>query len=168
VRPRALISDSWARVRRHGVDPDRGTDAPISTEQLEYRRWESGLADVLPVLRDGLVTVADEAHIMVVVDAAGRLLWRDGRSSVRRGPTGLASSRSAAWDENTVGTNAIGIALVVRKPVQVYSAEHFVRTHHAWTCSSSPVFDPRGTGPLGGVVTAAQYPTGGEGRITTV
>jgi hypothetical protein len=24
------------------------------------------------------------------------------------------------------------------------------------------------TGPLGGVVAAAQYPTGGEGRITTV
>ena len=27
VRPRDLISASWARVRRHGVDPDRGTDA---------------------------------------------------------------------------------------------------------------------------------------------
>ncbi|HYN18068.1 MAG TPA: GAF domain-containing protein, partial [Actinomycetes bacterium] len=152
MRPRALISDSWARFRRHGVDPDRGTDArPISTEQLEQRRWESGLADVLPVLRDGLVTVADEAHIMVVVDAAGRVLWRDGCSSVRRRADGLGFVEGAAWDENTVGTNAIGTALVVRKPVQVYSAEHFVRTHHAWTCSSSPVFDPRG-GRLLGVI----------------
>jgi hypothetical protein len=91
ARSRALISDSWARVRRHGVDPDRGTDAePISTEELERRRRESGLADVLPVLRAGLVTVADEAaHIMVVVDAAGRVLWRDGCSAVRRRADGL-------------------------------------------------------------------------------
>ena len=153
ARSRALISDSWARVRRHGVDPDRGTDAePISTEELERRRRESGLADVLPVLRAGLVTVADEAaHIMVVVDAAGRVLWRDGCSAVRRRADGLGFVEGASWDEDTVGTNAIGTALVVQRPIQIYSAEHFVRTHHAWACSSSPVRDPR-DGRLLGVI----------------
>lgn len=36
-------------------------------------------------------------------------------------------------------------------PVQIFSAEHFVRTHHVWTCTACPVHDPR-TGELLGVV----------------
>jgi hypothetical protein len=153
TRPRELISESWARVRRRGVDPDHGDDPdPVGTEELEQRRRSSGLAEVLPVLRAGLVTVADEAaHIMVVVDAAGRVLWRDGSSAVRRRADGLGFVEGASWSEETVGTNAIGTALVVRRPIQVWSAEHFVRTHHAWACSSSPVFDPR-DGRLLGVI----------------
>jgi hypothetical protein len=33
----------------------------------------------------------------------------------------------------------------------VYSAEHFVKSHHAWTCAASPIHDPA-TGKLLGVV----------------
>ena len=145
ARPRSVIQESWGRVLRHGVDPDHGTDAaPLATEDVEHRRRASGLAEVLSVLRGGLVSVADEAsHIMVVVDAEGRVLWRDGSSTVRRRADGLGFVEGASWDEDTVGTNAIGTALVVRQPVQVYSAEHYVRTHHTWTCAAAPVHNPK-------------------------
>ena len=115
VRPSAAArADSWARVRRHGVDPDRGTDArPISTEQLEQRRWESGLADVLPAAgRAGHGGRRGPHHSRGRRGRPG--LWRDGCSSVRRRADGLGFVEGAAWDENTVGTNAIGTALVVR------------------------------------------------------
>ena len=153
ARPRTVIEQSWSRVSRHGVDPDRGADAvPLAAEEVERRRRASGLADVLPVLRGGLVSVADEAsHIMVVVDAEGRVLWRDGSNAVKHRADGLGFVEGASWDEDTVGTNAIGTALVVRQPVQVYSAEHYVRTHHAWTCAAAPVRDPK-DGTLLGVL----------------
>ena len=35
--------------------------------------------------------------------------------------------------------------------MQMFAAEHFVRTHHVWTCTACPVHDPR-TGELLGVV----------------
>ena len=35
--------------------------------------------------------------------------------------------------------------------MQIFSAEHFVRTHHGWTCTACPVHDPR-SGELLGVV----------------
>src|SRR5205823_3299110 len=91
ARPRELIADSWSRVRRHGVDPDRGGGShPIGLAEVEHRRRDSPLGEVLPGLRDGLVSVADDAeHIMVVVDAEGRVLWRDGSSTVRRQADGL-------------------------------------------------------------------------------
>lgn len=151
--PRPVIEDSWRRVRTRGVDPDTGgSAAPLSRERLEASREASGLLPALATLRAGLVSIADEAlHIMVVVDAQGRVLWRDGSSAVRRRADGLGFVEGAAWGEETVGTNAIGTALVARRPVQVYSAEHYVRTHHAWTCAAAPVHDPR-TGRLLGVV----------------
>lgn len=152
-QPRTVIGDSWRRVRDQGVDPDRGTDAdPLDPAELEHVREDSGLLPVLPALRAGLLGIADEAvHIMVVVGAQGRVLWRDGSRAVRRRADGLGFVEGADWGEDAVGTNAIGTALVARRPVQVYSAEHFVRTHHAWTCAAAPVHDPR-SGRLLGVV----------------
>jgi len=148
-----VIADSWRRVLDRGVDPDRGGERPpLGPAELDQRRELSGLLPTLPALRAGLTSIADEAlHIMVVVGADGRVLWREGSSAVRRHADGLGFVEGAAWDESTVGTNAIGTALVARRPVQVYSAEHYVRTHHAWTCAAAPVHDPR-SGRLLGVV----------------
>jgi hypothetical protein len=151
--PRAVIGESWSRVLHHGVDPDvGGHNGLIATDELEHRRHASPIGEVMPVLREGLVSVADAAwHIMVVTDADGRVLWRDGSPAVRRSADRLGFAEGASWAEEVVGTNAIGTALITRTPLQVHSAEHFVRTHHGWTCAASPLHDPR-DGRLLGVV----------------
>lgn len=152
-RPRAVIGASWRRMRRLGLDPDRGAPVPVlAPDQLEARRRQSGLAAVLPALRGGLISLAEQAaHIMAVVDADGRVLWRDGSTAVRRRADALGFVEGVDWHENSVGTNAIGTALVARHPVQVYSAEHYVRNQHDWTCAAAPLHDPR-DGRLLGVV----------------
>lgn len=151
--PRPVISDSWTRAVDHGVDPDSGSHTGLlSADELEQRRHSSPLQAVLPALRDGLVSVADVAwHIMVVSDAEGRVLWRDGSRAIRRSADRLGFAEGASWAETTVGTNAIGTALVTRRPVQVHSAEHFVRAHHRWTCAAAPLHDPRDGRLLGAV-----------------
>lgn len=153
ARPRAVIGDSWQRMRRLGVDPDHGElIRPLSPEDLEQRRRDSGLTGFLPVLRDGLASIAEEsAHIMVITDAQGRLLWRDGAATVRNKADSLGFIEGMCWDEAVVGTNAIGTALVEGRCVQVYSAEHYVRTHHSWTCAAAPLRDPRDGRVLGAV-----------------
>ncbi|NUS11917.1 MAG: GAF domain-containing protein [Streptomyces sp.] len=151
--PREVIGASWARTLGHGVDPEVGRhNGLLATEEIEHRRHGSALGEVLPVLADGLVSVADAAwHIMVVTDAEARVLWRDGSPAVRRSADRLGFAEGASWSEEVVGTNAIGTALVTRRPLQVHSAEHFVRSHHGWTCAASPLHDPR-DGRLLGVV----------------
>ncbi|MFB9880368.1 GAF domain-containing protein [Planobispora siamensis] len=143
--PRRVIDASWRRVRGYGVDPDRGGGAvPLRYEEVEHRRRDSLIGEVLDTLRHGLAGVAhDASQIMVVTDGEGRVLWREGSSAVRRRADRLGFVEGASWREETVGTNAIGTALAVRRPIQVYSAEHYVRTHHAWTCAAAPVHDPR-------------------------
>jgi len=151
--PRRLVARSWQRVRAQGVDPDLGDPpGPVGADEVEQRRVRSPLSRVLPELRASLTSVAEDArHVMVVTDAAGVLLWREGSSRVRRRADALGFTEGANWSESVVGTNAIGTALAEDAPVQIFSAEHFVRTHHVWTCTACPVHDPR-TGELLGVV----------------
>ncbi|MFC5719109.1 GAF domain-containing protein [Streptomyces gamaensis] len=156
VPPRPVIGQSWQRVRLRGLDPDRGRPpAPLPTEEIEHRRHSSPLAELLPQLREGLAGVVDaDRHLLVVTDADGLLLWREGTRPVLRSADRLEFRVGAAWREELVGTNGIGTALVERRPVQVRSAEHFVRTHHAWTCAAAPLHDPR-DGRLLGVLNAS-------------
>lgn len=151
--PRPEIAESWRRMMAGGVHPDRDARSRmLSAYETEERRHVSPLREILPVLREGLLPELDEAlHIMVVADADGRLLWREGHSSILRKADRLGFMVGAHWDEAVVGTNGVGTALVARRPVQVFSAEHFVSSHHDWTCAGAPVRDPR-DGRLLGVV----------------
>ncbi|WP_328354309.1 GAF domain-containing protein [Streptomyces sp. NBC_00445] len=149
--PRPVIGESWGRMLRGGVDPDHDfRSGLLNTEEIQRRREDSPLRHVLPVLREGLLSVADVAHhIMVVADAEGRVLWREGSSPVLRKADGLGFELGADWREDVVGTNGVGTPAVVRRPVQVFAAEHFVRSHASWTCTGAPITDPRDGRPIG-------------------
>lgn len=88
---------------------------------------------------------------MIVTDAEGMVLWCDGARSVRRDAERISVVEGALCTEEAIGTNAIGTALAVGAPVQIHSAEHLVRTLHAWTCAASPVHDPE-TGAILGII----------------
>ncbi|ADB35797.1 putative phytochrome sensor protein [Kribbella flavida DSM 17836] len=151
--PRPLVAESWQRSLAALVDPE--LDAPpvvVSGDELDALRADHPLHAVLPVLRQTLTTIADEAsHIMIVTDARGLILWREGAADVRRQADRIALSEGAIWSEDAIGTNGMGTALAADQPVQIHSAEHLVRRIHAWTCAAAPVHDPD-TGKLIGAV----------------
>ena len=151
--PRRLVARSWLRARAQGVDPDLGRPArPGGRRRGRAPPDRSPLQRVLPELRAALTSVAEDArHIMVVTDADGVLLWREGSARCAAGPMRSASPRALTGPSGMVGSNAIGTALAEGAPVQMFAAEHFVRSHHVWTCTACPVHDPR-TGDLLGVV----------------
>ncbi|GAA3480157.1 GAF domain-containing protein [Streptomyces yanii] len=153
VAPRAEIGASWERVLRSGIDPEQSTESVLlDLDEIEHRRRSSALGEVMPLLSEGLVSIAEAAQqIMVVTDVEGRVLWREGNPGVLRRADGICLEEGAAWSEAVTGTNAIGTALAGRAPVQVHSSEHFVRSLHTWTCAAAPVRDPR-DGRMMGVV----------------
>ena len=153
VAPRPVIEQSWGRMLRSGIDPEHDRRSGLlSADEVRRRRETSVLRHVLPVLREGLLSVADVAHhIMVVADADGRVLWREGSPAVLRRADGLGFELGADWREDVVGTNGVGTPAVVRRPVQVFASEHFVRSMTSWTCTGAPITDPR-DGRLLGVV----------------
>ncbi|MEU5362137.1 GAF domain-containing protein [Streptomyces sp. NPDC005925] len=151
--PRPVIGQSWERVLRGGLDPDHPCRvAPLGADEVRRRRETSPLRHVLPVLREGLVSVADlTRHIVVVADSDGRVLWREGSTPVLRKADVIGFDVGEDWGEHVVGTNGVGTVAVTRRPVQVFASEHFTRSHTGWTCAGAPITDPR-DGRLLGVV----------------
>ncbi|MFE0025410.1 GAF domain-containing protein [Amycolatopsis sp. NPDC059021] len=151
--PRSVVSASWDRSLAARVDPDDG-EAPLVYEpgELTGLREEHPLAAVLPLLRQTLVSIADDAeHMMIVTDADGLILWREGETGVLLRADRVALTEGTRWSEAAAGTNAMGTTLATGEPVQIYSAEHLVRRYHAWTCAAAPVRDPD-TGALLGSI----------------
>ena len=150
---RPVIEDSWGRTRRFGIDPDSAPPPKLARfDELQRHRAASPIAEVLPLIRRSLVPVAEDAeHIMLVTDATGQVLWREGSHRIRSIGDRVGLVEGAHWNEGSTGTNAIGTALVVGRPVQVYSAEHYVRSLHALTCACAPVHDPRDGRLLGAI-----------------
>ena len=153
VQPRALVRRSWERMLRLGLDP-AGANRRLVDDggQVESRRQRSKLRLVVEEMKSVLLRSPDTApFILVVTDADGVILWRDGAVSARRQADGLGFVEGAHWSESVVGTNAIGTALTEESPVQLFSAEHFESAQHPWYCSAVPVHDPH-DGTLLGVV----------------
>ncbi len=151
IRP--IVSRSWSRVLALGLDPTHANARdPLPWSEVEHRRSGSPLAFVVEEIRTVLTSVAEASRFIVVVtDADGVILWREGSSAVLRRADALGFAEGAVWTEDHVGTNAIGTALAEEAPVQLFSAEHFEEGQHAWYCTAFPVHDPR-TGAFLGVV----------------
>jgi hypothetical protein len=153
VRPRSVVERSWSRVLGLGLDASRPRlRDPLPFAEVEARRRRSPLSLVIDELRQVLVSVADaSAFLVVVTDADGIILWREGSAAVRLRADRLGFAEGALWTESAVGTNAIGTALAEAAPVQLFSAEHFEQAQHPWYCTAAPVHHPV-TGHLLGIV----------------
>ncbi len=153
LRPREVVARSWTRTLRAGLDPGGAERlAALAPEEVERRRRRSPLHEVVDELRQVVTLVADASQmLMVITDADGVILWREGSSRVRRQADTLGFGEGAEWTEERVGTNAIGTALAEAAPVQLFSAEHFEQAQHPWYCTAAPIHDPR-TGELLGIV----------------
>jgi hypothetical protein len=151
--PRSVVARSWERALRRGMPTDGARrEDPLADHQIEQRRRESGLAGVIDELSFLIGSGTDRAHmILVVTDADGVVLWREGPSAVRRRADSFGFMEGATWTEERVGTNAIGTALAESAPVQLFAAEHFELAQHPWYCTATPIHDPV-TGRLLGVV----------------
>src|SRR6476620_4450947 len=144
IAPRSLISASWERSLAAHVDPDRRMPKAVhDDDELSDLRAAHPLAEVMPLLRNTLVSIADEAmHVMLVTDADGTILWREGATRLLHAADTTGLSPGFSVSEASIGTNAMGTTLAVDAPVTIHSAEHLVRAYHIWTCAAAPVHDP--------------------------
>lgn len=153
AEPRSVVLRSWQRTLGLGLSADpRPPKAPARIDEVLRRRELSPLRSVIDVLRANLLAVSDTADYLIATsDAEGVVLWREGKREVARHADRIGFVEGALWTEAAVGTNAIGTALSENAPVQLFAAEHFVRNQHPWTCTASPIYDPR-DGELLGVI----------------
>ncbi|MFF5205150.1 GAF domain-containing protein [Streptosporangium sp. NPDC000396] len=149
--PRSLISASWRRSMDAGIDPETRSAPPaFDSQDLREIRSAHPMNALLPLVTGTLLEAADaSAHILIVADADGRVLWRDGNHQVMNRADEVGLADGFHWGESAIGTNGMGTALAARRPVHIFSAEHMVRVLHVWSCSAAPIVDPDSGDVLG-------------------
>ncbi|MGD9571322.1 MAG: GAF domain-containing protein [Thermoleophilia bacterium] len=150
---RPVIAESWERSGAAGVDPGgHRPDVLLGLDDIDDRWEHHVLFGALPVLRHMLREATTQAgHMLVISDATGVLLWIEGHRRVVEATEEMRLVRGADWSEAGAGTNALGTAIALDHPVQIFSAEHYSRTVHPWQCSGAPIHDPD-TGDILGVI----------------
>jgi hypothetical protein len=149
---RDVILRSWERCVEAGLDPDCPAPRMLNADEAAERFAQHPLASVVPIVRTLLDSVSTEArHLVAVADSDGLLLWSEGHPRMLEAARAPHFTPGALCSEAGLGTNAIGTAIALDHPVQVFSAEHFNRLLHGWTCAAAPVHDPV-TGRLLGVI----------------
>lgn len=140
------VLQAWRRSGAAGISPDQEMPARVLTrEQVADARQRTPLrhiaADVVASVSD---TSAAGRHLVVLTDSRGCLLWRSGSPHVLRRADSIAFAEGADWSERGIGTNGISLALETGTLTHATAGEHYVRAHHGWTCTASPVRDARG------------------------
>lgn len=145
---RDVIRASWRRSVRT-VDDDLRS-APLADEAATEEAWRaSPLQRAVGVLEEELRGVADDGDLVVAVtDPSARILWTCGGRVMRERAERVNFVAGGRWDEASVGTNALDLALRTAGPATVWSAEHYAPAVQGWVCWAAPVLDPRGV-PLG-------------------
>jgi hypothetical protein len=145
---RSEVLASWERsATRLPVETDA---APVDDVDATIEQWRASplhapVLELLPELSD----MVDEKFVVAVTDPDGKILFSLAGPSMRRHAEAVNFVPGGRWDEPSVGTNALDLALRTVRPQTVFSAEHFALAVHDWVCYSAPIRDPATGRPLG-------------------
>lgn len=142
---RKEIASSWLRSRSFQIDPFAvfpEVDPATVPKLLENNLY---LIEVVRKYIDLICPfIIGTGFIVTLTDGKGMVLEITGDANViekaQRNNFVIGANRS----ERAIGTNAIGLAIVEKKPVQIIGPEHYNIHSHSWTCSAAPIHDSEG------------------------
>ncbi len=166
---RELVARSWKRAAGAGVDPDGSAPKVLDSAATERALAEHPVSHLLPLVETMLSDAIEDARYFAALsDAEGVLLWAGGRPQALEIAVGPRFLPGHLCSERAVGTNAVGTALELDHPVQIFSAEHFSRRLHGWTCSAAPIHDPESGEILGVLDLSGSFRTGHPHSLSLV
>jgi len=141
-----IISESWKRCKKYGVDYLDGKGKKESKIQYEHIiEKNKELLQIAKPIMENLHNIVSESHyVLVLTDKYGYIIEIMGDNIVKGEADKIRFDFGSLWSEEAVGTNAIGTSLAIDKPIQVTGAEHYCLTHHSWTCSATTIHDENG------------------------
>jgi sigma-54 dependent transcriptional regulator, acetoin dehydrogenase operon transcriptional activator AcoR len=138
---------SWKRCWEAGQEANR----PICFEQVSRGRIREVdehsralVAAAHEEVHQLAGTVANAKLIVMLTDASGTVVESAGDFAAISARLKLAARKGVDLSETTLGTNAVGTALVERGPVAVIAREHYFESNAVHTCAAAPLFGPDG------------------------
>jgi len=150
---RNVISSSWKRSFDFQVEFSR-RQAPVASEAELYRKKQDNASLILaasPALEKSRVFLADARSMLILTDANALIVAAEGDPRVIDAGRSNHLELGGHWQEQQIGTNAIGTALAEGTAIQIHGSEHFCEDVQCWTCAAVPIRNPA-NGRILGVV----------------
>ncbi|MTI65698.1 MAG: PAS domain S-box protein [Firmicutes bacterium] len=144
---RDIIADSWLRCERKGVDPykpNKGKELTKKELKEKYEKYNFLLTTAKPFMNTLYKIVGNTGLIVRLTDSEGYVLELSGDKKLIKHQAHHNMHKGCNVREEIIGTNAIGTALITKKPIQVLGGEHYCKEYHDWTTSACPIKDKKG------------------------
>jgi sigma-54 dependent transcriptional regulator, acetoin dehydrogenase operon transcriptional activator AcoR len=152
----AEIYESWLRCVALGLDATRPPSIDMASpktlrSEQEQRVLLRGLA--LAEMRTLHDQIAGSNFLIAFATPEGLLLDIVADKSFADTPEAKNIRPGSLWSETLCGTNGIGTAAFLKRPVVVHGSEHYFPSFGSLTCAASPIFAPDGS--LAGILDAS-------------
>ncbi|HVN52710.1 MAG TPA: sigma 54-interacting transcriptional regulator [Anaerolineaceae bacterium] len=156
-----IVASSWERCRArinpfqtikfNKLNPDHFLAAQVASFDL--------ISIARPIMEDISINLKSNQEAVVLLNGTGYILDMQADSKVLELLAGMGIATGELFTEGHVGTNALGLALTERMPVEVYGPEHYCFQFHDLADAAAPVFDVSGRvlGVLGLLTTTDRY-----------
>ncbi|MBN1988319.1 MAG: sigma-54-dependent Fis family transcriptional regulator [Bacteroidales bacterium] len=143
----SIIRQSHTRSKDYGVEPDMLFPKMILQEAELANLLESKkelITVALPFLQSLYTLLSGSGFVVMLTDGKGCVLQILGDEETLRDAAVLNMIPGAFMAEESIGTNAMALAITEDSPIQLTAQEHFINAYHRWTCSAAPVHDANG------------------------
>ncbi|UFZ07314.1 sigma-54-dependent Fis family transcriptional regulator [Bradyrhizobium ontarionense] len=143
----ADIYDSWMRCITLGLDALRPPspefiDSALLRQEQQRCSLVRGLA--LAEMHTLHQQIAGSNFMIAFATAEGLLLDIISDSSFSDASDAACIRAGSIWTENICGTNGLGTAAYLKRPIVVHGREHFFARYNNLTCVAAPIFAPDG------------------------
>ncbi|WKY46325.1 sigma 54-interacting transcriptional regulator [Eubacteriaceae bacterium ES3] len=141
---RKPILDSWIRCHNKRLNPRTLNRTPSVSEENFKKRLKKNqtlLQTSTPFMVELQEFVNKSGFSTTLTDPEGVILEMICDESILDEAFNKNLVRGSIWNEDQAGTNATGLAIDLKQPIQVIGAEHYYQCYHDLTCSASPIFD---------------------------
>ena len=143
-----IVKKSHERSAKYGIEKNRIFPKKILNFEEANHTLENNqrlLSNATPFIKILYDFLEGSGFFIVLTDKEGCILNVIGDKDVVEMALNLNMVVGAYMSENSIGTNAMGIALKDDIPIQISQSEHFVTAYHRWTCSAAPIHDIDGS-----------------------
>jgi transcriptional regulator of acetoin/glycerol metabolism len=141
-----LIAKSWERCWPSMLPMAPATLAKLSNKHLlsaQVANFEL-LSIARPIIEDIYQFIEGYDSALLICNSAGYVLDMLGDATMLGFLEKNSIQNGSLLSESEMGTNAFGLALRERIPIQIRGAEHYRVQYHVLAGAAAPIFDPTG------------------------
>ncbi len=142
-----MLNESHRRCAAYGLSETARPDfSPLGRSDLSLLVEQNRVlhAHALPVMETLYEQIVNTHNMVVLTDANGMIVDALGDDDFLEKANRVALQPGVNWSEEGKGTNAIGTAIVEKKPTLVHANQHYLVSNHFLTCSAAPIFSHQG------------------------